>query len=227
VGEIDWRKLAGILDFYSSEENGPYLHQFYTWIVDQLDEADLEPEHCLEMGCGSGLLASKLVEWYPETRFSLVDQNGEMLEMARERLGGAASVTIHESSCEDFLAQLEPDVADIAVFCRSWYALADPAKTAAELMRVVKPGGMVFIYDFEDLIDFDAMDDTARALDPERWEVLRSVNEEFNEGIQSGRYSLSTEEGVGDLWRGLGAEVLAYDSHGPAQPTGRACIRIP
>ena len=163
MSEIDWRKLSEVLDFYSSEENSPLLHQFYAWIVDQLDEADWEPEHCLEMGCGSGLLAAKLVEWYPDTRFSLVDANGAMLELARERLGDAGSVAIHESSCEDFLASLDSDAADMSVFCRSWYALADPQKAAADLVRVLKPGGMVFIYDFEALIDFESIDASVEA----------------------------------------------------------------
>ena len=227
MSEIDWRKLSEILDYYSSEENGPLLHLFYTWIVDQLDEADLEPEHCLEMGCGSALLAAKLVEWYPETRFSLVDQNGAMLELARERLGDAGAVTIHECLCEDFLTGLDTDAADMSVFCRSWYALADPRKAAVDLMRVLKPGGMVFIYDFEDLIDFDTLDADIAARDPERWKVLCSVMEEFNEGVQSGRYSLSTEQAIDEIWRGVGAEVLAYESHGPGSPTCRACVRIP
>jgi ubiquinone/menaquinone biosynthesis C-methylase UbiE len=225
--EIDWRKLAGILDFYSSEENGPLLHEFYTWIVDQLDEDDVEPEHCLEMGCGTALLASKLVDWYPETRFTLVDQDGSMLEIARERLGDEESVSIHESGCEEFLAGLDDDAADMAVFCRSWYALADPRRAAAELVRVVKSGGMVFIYEFEDLIDFEAMDASIAEQDREKWEVLRSVSEEFNEGVRSGRYSLSTEQDVRDIWAGVGAEVRAFESHGPMSPTCRMCIRVP
>ena len=227
MSEIDWRKLSEILDFYSSVENGPLLHEFYGWIVDQLDEADLEPEHCLEMGCGSALLAAKLVEWYPETRFSLVDQNGAMLELARERLEDAESATLHESSCEDFLAGLEPHAADMSVFCRSWYALADPRKAAADLMRVLKPGGMVFIYDFEDRIDLESMGSDIAAQDPERWQVLCGVIEDFNEGVESGRYSLSTEQVVAEIWDGLGAEVLAFESHGPESPTARMSIRIP
>jgi SAM-dependent methyltransferase len=110
------------------------------------------------MGCGSGLLASKLVEWYPETRFTLVDHNGAMLELARERLGDAPSITIHESTGEDFLAAT--DSADMSVWCRSWYALADPQRAAADLVRVLEPGSLIFIYDFEDLIDFKIMDES-------------------------------------------------------------------
>jgi ubiquinone/menaquinone biosynthesis C-methylase UbiE len=226
VSDIEWRQLSEILDFYSSEQNGPLLHQFYNWIVDQLDEADRQPEHCLEIGCGSGLLAAKLVEWYPDTRFSLVDADGATLELARERLGDAEPVSIHESSCEDFLAGLDSEAADMSVFCRSWYALADPQRVAADLVRVLKPGAMVFIYDFEDLIDFEIMDASIEAQDPGRWKVLCSVMEDFNDGVKSGRYSLLTEQAANEIWRGVGAEVLAYESHAPVLPTGRACIRI-
>lgn len=202
------------------------LHQFYAWIVDQLDEEDREPVHCLELGCGSALLASKLVEWYPETRFSLVDSNGPMLEIARVRVGDEASVTIHEQSIEDFLAGQGDDSADLAVFCRSWYALADPRAAAAELARVIEPGGLVFIYDFEKPVDMEVMRPEILRQDAERGPVLCEVIDDFNAGIDAGRYSLATEAALGAHFGAVGGELVVFASLDPEAPTGRSCIRI-
>jgi ubiquinone/menaquinone biosynthesis C-methylase UbiE len=226
MSEIDWKRLSEVLDHYSSEEQGPLLHQFYAWIVEQLDEEDREPRHCLELGCGSALLASKLVDWYPEARFSLVDSNGPMLEIARVRVGDAEAVTIHEQSIEDFLAGQGDHSADLAVFCRSWYALADPRATAAEIARVIEPGGLVCIYDFEKKVDMQVMRPEILGQDPERGPVLCDVIDDFNAGIDAGRYSLATEDALCEIFGAVGGELVVFESHDPEAPTGRSCIRI-
>ncbi|TFG96121.1 MAG: hypothetical protein E4H11_03925 [Myxococcales bacterium] len=55
--EVDWRAFSEVFDYYASGEHGALLHEFYVWVVDQLDERELEPARILEMGCGTGLLA--------------------------------------------------------------------------------------------------------------------------------------------------------------------------
>jgi SAM-dependent methyltransferase len=106
--EVDWRAFSEVFDYYASGDHGALLHDFYVWMVDQLDAREMEPGRFLEMGCGTGLLAEKLVEWYPEARFELVDKFAPMLELARERFESVANVSIHEIDGESYLARCAP-----------------------------------------------------------------------------------------------------------------------
>lgn len=225
--EIDWHAFSEVFDYYASGEHGALLHDFYVWLVDRLDELDAEPSRVLEMGCGTGLLAAKLVEWYPEASFELVDKFAPMLHRARERFSESPKVRIHEIDGESYLASCAPGSFDLAVFCRSWYAMSDPAKAAADLVRALAPGGVAMIYDFTRTTDIAAIDERNAADDPVRWPVCRAAMEEFNRGVEAGAYHLFTEAGMAELWSGAGAEPVAYESHEPAMPNHRLCVRKP
>lgn len=222
--EVDWRAFSEVFDYYASGEHGALLHDFYLWIVDQLDARDVEPAHILEMGCGTGLLAEQLVEWYPDAQFELVDKFAPMLSRARERFEHAANVSIHEIDGESYLASCAPESFDLAVFCRSWYTMADPAKAAADLVRALKPGGLAMIYDFTRTTDIAAIDERNMADDPVRWPVCRAAMEDFNRGVAAGTYHLQSEAGMKKLWSSAGAEVAAYESHEPEMPNHRLCV---
>jgi SAM-dependent methyltransferase len=222
--DVDWRAFSEVFDYYASGEHGALLHEFYVWVVDQLDERELEPAHILEMGCGTGLLAEKLVEWYPEAHFELVDKFAPMLNRARERFEDAANVSIHETDGERYLASCAPGCFDLAVFCRSWYTMADPAKAAADLVAALEPGGLAMIYDFTRTTDIAAIDARNLADDPVRWPVCRAAMQEFNRGVEAGSYQLLSEAGMRELWKTAGAEVVAYQSHEPEMPNHRVCV---
>ena len=222
--EIDWRAFSEVFDYYASGEHGALLHDFYVWMVDQLDARGLEPARILEMGCGTGLLAEKLVEWYPDAQFELVDKFAPMLNRARERFEDGANVSIHEIDGESYLAGCAPESFDLAVFCRSWYTMVDPAKAAADLVKALKPGGLAMIYDFTRTTDIASIDERNTADDPVRWPVCRAAMEDFNRGVAAGTYHLQSEAGMTELWSSAGAEVAAYESHEPEMPNHRLCV---
>ena len=222
--EVDWRAFAEVFDYYASGGHGALLEDFYVWIVDQLDARDLEPGRILEMGCGTGLLAGKLVEWYPDARFELVDKFAPMLNRARERFGKLPNVSIHEIDGESWLASCAPGSLDLAVFCRSWYTMADPRRAAADLVEALAPGGLAVIYDFTRTTDIASIDARNTADDPVRWPVCRAAMEEFNRGVEAGSYHLFGEAEMVELWRGAGAEVVAYESHEPEMPNHRLAV---
>lgn len=222
--EVDWRAFSEVFDYYASGDHGALLHDFYLWIVDQLDANDLEPERILEMGCGTGLLVEQLVEWYPDAKFELVDKFAPMLNRARERFEHVPSVSIRETDGESYLASCAPGSFDLAVFCRSWYTMADQEKTAAALVKALKPGGLALIYDFTRTTDIAAIDVRNTLDDPVRWPVCRAAMEDFNRGVEEGSYHLQSEAGMRQLFRRAGAEVVAYESHEPEMPNHRLCV---
>lgn len=222
--EVDWRAFSEVFDYYASGDHGALLHEFYLWIVDQLDAHDLEPTRILEMGCGTGLLVEQLVEWYPDARFELVDKFAPMLNRARERFGHSPNVRIHETDGESYLASCAPESFDLVVFCRSWYTMANQEKAAADVVKALAPGGLALIYDFTRTTDIAAIDVRNMLDDPERWPICRAAMEDFNRGVAEGSYHLQTEEGMAKLFSRAGAEVVAYESHEPEMPNHRLCV---
>lgn len=224
MAEIDWDALSRAIDVFSSEEYTPILHQFYPWAVDRLDDRDLEPSTILDLGCGTGLLSEKLVEWYPEASLTLVDSNASMLARARERLGAYDAVRFVESTAERALAEMADESVEMMIFCRSWYALPEPDAVAARAMEVLAPQGLVFFFDFTQPIDVARQDAFYQDLEPERWPDCRVLTIDFEEGIREGRYRVYSEEELAAQWRAAGAEVVAYESHEPDYPLHRACF---
>ncbi len=222
--EIDWEALSRVFDVFSSEEYTPVLHQFYPWMVDRLDERDLEPGAIVDLGCGTGLLSAKLVDWYPEAELTLVDDNPAMLSVARERLGDLEGVSFVEAPAQRALTDLEPDSVETLIFCRSWYALPDPDALAASAIAALAPEGLAFIFDFTRAIDLEILDAFYRELEPVRWPVCRTAMVEFNEGVAAGRYRLYTEDEIAAQWRAAGAELVAYETHEPDFPNHRMCF---
>jgi len=224
MAQIDWEALSRVFDVFSSEAYAPILHQFYPWMVDQLDERDLEPEVIVDVGCGTALLSSRLVEWYPDAMLTLVDDNPAMLSVARNRLGGEPDVSIVEAGARDALENLTPASVEMLIFCRSWYALPEPAKLAACAVEVLAPDGLVFLFDFTRAPDLRQLDAFYAELEPERWPLCREVMVDFCEGIGEGRYRLYSQEEITAQWGAGGAELVAYESHEPDFPNHRMCF---
>lgn len=207
---IDWKAYARVFDVFSSEGYTQAVHAFYVWIVEQLEARGCEPAGFLEVGAGTGVMAAKLVEWYPEARFTLVDSSPDMLESARERFADAPAVEIVQASGESYLEALAPGSVEVAVFCRSWFAMSEPPKTAAALVRALEPGGLAFVFHFARPIDIETLDADVGRAEPELWPIARPVYEDFNEGVASGRDRLYGEQEMRELWRRAGAEVVDY-----------------
>lgn len=224
MARIDWEALSRVIDIFSSEEYSPIMHQFPLWMVDQLDERDLEPEVIVDLGCGTGLLSTKLVEWYPDAALTLVDNNAAMLARAEKRLGENPRVSIVDATAGEALQSLEPGTVEMMIFCRSWYALPEPDKLAARAVEVLAPDGLIFLFYFTQTPDLEKYDEFYKDLEPIRWPICREIMVDFDEGITDGRYRLYSEAEIAAQWRAAGAEVVAYETHEPTFQHHRACF---
>lgn len=224
MAKVDWDALARVIDVFSAEEYTPILHQFHPWLVDQLDDRELEPETIVDFGSGTGLFAEKLAEWYPDADLVLVDDNAAMLARARERLRDCDQVELLHATAEGALAGMEPESVDVMIFCRSWYALPEPDKLAARAIEVLAPDGLVFLFDFTRAPELGPMDEFYRDLEPVRWPDCRQMIVDFADGIAEGRYRAYSEAEIVAQWRAAGAELVAYESHEPQFPNYRVCF---
>lgn len=95
---------------------------------------------------------------------------------------------------------------------------------AADLMRVLVPGGLVFVLDFLSGVDLEPLEVFFSEKEPEKWPRCRTIYEDFNDGIAEGRYRLHTQDSLLALWRGAGGRPVTYQTNLPASNTHFMCI---
>ena len=95
--------------------------------------AEVEPQAVLEVGCGEGELAERMVREL-DAEVVAIDQSERMVELARERGVDARVGDVQQLPFED---------ASFDVVAAAWmlYHAPDIDGAVAELARVVRPGG--------------------------------------------------------------------------------------
>lgn len=131
-----------LVTYYDAGRTG-YSNELYNVLA----EHGLSPRHhVLDVGCGTGLASRPLIE--NAFRVTGVDVSAQMLQKARERFPTATFV---EGSAETL--PFEPGTFDVAISAQVFHRVDRP-KAMAELVRVLKPGGIVGIW-WKVLMDHD------------------------------------------------------------------------
>lgn len=94
--------------------------------------------HVLDAGCGNGALTMRLTSLADVTRVTGVDRDETLLATARERCPDATLLAGDVTRLP-----LEDDSVDGAIVRLVLQHVPDPAAVVAELVRVVRPGGLV------------------------------------------------------------------------------------
>lgn len=96
-----------------------------------------------DLGCGTGTLTAAIA---PHVRFvHAIDASPPMLAAARERLSGASNVLLSTGALEAL--PLDDASLDVAIMLLVLHHVAEPARTLAEVQRVLKPAGRLLIVD--------------------------------------------------------------------------------
>lgn len=105
-------------------------------------------EEVLDVGCGTGTLAVGAARAAPGVRVTGLDADPSILTQAR-RKAGAAGVEIGFDEGRSTALPYADTSFDLVVSTLFFHHLADDAKrqTAAELMRVLRPGGRLIVGD--------------------------------------------------------------------------------
>jgi ubiquinone/menaquinone biosynthesis C-methylase UbiE len=97
----------------------------------------------LDVGCGNGAFTEMLVERCRPMAVTGIDPSAEQIAYARQRLGSDAA----RFEAGDAMALPYADAGfDAAVMALVIFFVPDPAKSVAEMARVVRPGGNVSSY---------------------------------------------------------------------------------
>jgi SAM-dependent methyltransferase len=98
-------------------------------------------ETVADIACGGGTLTYHLRAAYPDARFTLSDYNPDGLELARELNGDDCDYVLGDIYA---LTELATDSFDLVCCWQTLSWLDEPATAVHELVRIVKPGGLVY-----------------------------------------------------------------------------------
>ncbi len=144
----------------------------------------------LDVGCGNGAFTEMIVERFAPASVSGVDPAEGQLAFARTR----AALRAADFRQGDAMALPHADGSfDVAVMPLVIFFVPNPAKGVAEMVRVVRPGGLVTAYAWDMLgggFPYHALQAEMRALG---FAPLKPPSPEA-----------STEEALRDLWSGAG-----------------------
>lgn len=119
----------------------------------------------LDLGCGTGVLASTILQQCQPLSVAGVEPSEGFLARARELLG--ERVVLQRGSADAI--PLAPGAVDVTASALVLNFLPDPAAGLREMMRVTAPGGTVaaYVWDYAGRMDMMRQFwDAARALDP-------------------------------------------------------------
>jgi ubiquinone/menaquinone biosynthesis C-methylase UbiE len=148
----------------------------------------------IDIGCGNGAFTELLLERCAPTMITGVDPSEAQLEFARTR----TAAKIANFQIGDAMALTFPDKSfDAAVMALVIFFVPDPVKGVSEMVRVVRPGGLVATY---------AWDNTRGGVPVEAiWDEMRAL------GVpppQPPSERASRMEVLRELWAGAGIEAI-------------------
>ncbi len=104
-------------------------------------------ERVLDVGCGTGAFAERLVGFDPHIAITGVDVSGGMLAEARRKTAGAPNARFLQASAE---ALPFPDASfAVVVSASALHYVPDPAQGVREMARVLRPGGRLALLDWD------------------------------------------------------------------------------
>jgi SAM-dependent methyltransferase len=101
----------------------------------------------LEVGCGPGFVTERLLALVPDGSVTGIDNDPAMIELGRQRLGERENVDLREASVA--ATGLPDDSFDAATARLVFQHLPDPMPALAELRRVLRSGGRLFVTDID------------------------------------------------------------------------------
>lgn len=124
---------------------GEHARRLYPHVVQAVCAAvaDVPQPRLLDLGCGTGALAARVLEEVPAARLACVDLSEQMVERARARLGARATVALADVERLPFA-----DGAFDAAWCNdSFHHYPDPERAIFQMWRVLAPGRTLVIGD--------------------------------------------------------------------------------
>lgn len=130
---------------YDEGMEGDHARRLYQHVIGEVARAaaGMPAPRVLDLGCGTGALAERLLDAIPGCSLTGVDLSPRMVEVARVRLAGRADVLLGDAERLPF-----HDAAFDVVVCNdSFHHYPDPERAAFQAWRVLAAGGALVLGD--------------------------------------------------------------------------------
>lgn len=148
----DWRRW---LQRWEAQQSGHVAHreERFAVIVDVVEAVGGASPHVVDLGCGPGSLARRILERIPGSRVTAIDMDPVLLRIGREALGdlGGRLRWLDADLRSDWTGGLGPVDAAVSTTALHWLQPAALAALYARLGTVIRPGGVVVNGDRMDL----------------------------------------------------------------------------
>ena len=135
----EYNRLASIYDRRWRD----YLDRSLSFL---LDFTEIPPQAAiLDLACGTGELAKLILKTNPQQAITGVDISPAMLAIAKNKLQAYPQVELANASATALPFERQ---FDIVVCANAWHYFADPEIALAEIKRVIKPNGKIYILDW-------------------------------------------------------------------------------
>jgi ubiquinone/menaquinone biosynthesis C-methylase UbiE len=137
-----------------------FLRGLYRRIAEDLAIAAPVNGQVLDVGTGPGLLLAELAHARPDLRVTGIDLSADMVAAAERNIsefGERASARVGDAADLPF----GDTTFDLIVTTFSLHHWADVESAVPELARVLRPGGQLYVYDFQ-RAPFELLDTAAR-----------------------------------------------------------------
>jgi SAM-dependent methyltransferase len=152
-------------------------------------------ERLLDIGCGTGLLLSRLVGRSPFRELTGVDVSPGMVAQARSRLPASVRLLVGDAETLPFL----PDSFDVIVSVSSFHYWPSPPCGLEELRRVLRPGGQLILTDWcDDYLACRICDRVLRLVDPSHPRIYGGA--ECGALLSGARYQVTSLERYRISW---------------------------
>ncbi len=132
-------------DYEQYWEGRSYEHLAESFTLDRFFEQIGKVASVLDIGAGFGRLTPKYAQY--TKKIMLLEPSKSLLSIAKKRLHLPENlVEYKQGTVDDVVASVKKQV-DVAILVRVMHHLVEPAKSIADVARVIKPGGF-FILEF-------------------------------------------------------------------------------
>jgi ubiquinone/menaquinone biosynthesis C-methylase UbiE len=143
-------KATERFDHWSATYEDSFMWRYYFMPLHGTIEqhiGEVEGKDILDVGCGTGDMLRRFAR-RGAGRLVGADESEGMLSVAREICAGEKSIEFVKASAEKL--PMDDSSFDVATSCIAFHHFPDPAGSVAEMLRVLRPGGKLFICDLTD-----------------------------------------------------------------------------
>lgn len=145
----------------------PYYREYHNQIIDLVKAMGMRDIDWLDTGCGTGTLASRVLECRDDVRFTLCDPSEQMLDIAKNKLQGQ-DIKVYNIASQNMNFDSEFDV--VTAVQSHHYLKPDERKIAVgNCFRALKKGGVFVTFE-----NIKMTTDTSDKIALKRWENFLS-----------------------------------------------------